>query len=341
MKKRLVVLITFVLLFTAVVFLLASKTPGQGSSSGSLLGRSSAASRGNGLQLTGKNSGAFIYNGNISSTNIQNCVSPLPLQLKRIYVEDGSQVKKGDLLYLLDDSDIAASLWQAQAGIQLAQVNLERAQLAADTSSFIAAKSAYDSTAAAYNEAKINFERISTLYQMGGVSQSDYERTQIAVLTAEGQYNQARSNYETIGEQSSLNVRASQAQLAQARAIYEAAKVNESKRRVIAEIDGMVADIWANENNMLAAGHKIMDIVDYENLVLEIAVDQFEMSDFDLYKTIPVYVHALNKTVRGTVSRISNQAVKTNEVSSFIVTIDLEKDPALKIGLLAEVKINV
>jgi len=176
---------------------------------------------------------------------------------------------------------------------------------------------------------------------MGGIAQVDYEKAQIAVVTAEGQFNQAKTNFETIGKQSSQNVRAAQAQLAQAKANYEAAIYNESKRSVTAEIDGVVADIWAHENNMLAVGQKIMDIVDYESLILEISVDQFEISLFKLSETVPVYIDAMNLTVYGTVSKISNQAIKTGEVSGFVVTIDLKNDSALKIGLLAEVKINV
>lgn len=284
---------------------------------------------------------AYTYNANISSNNVQNCVSPMALELKSIYVAEGGNVRKGDLLYLLDDSDVAAALSQAQAGIQLAQVNLERAQLAADTSALIASKSAFDAAEAAYNEAKANLERVSTLQPMGGISQSDYERARIAVVTAEGQYNQARSNMETIGQQSSQNVRAAQAQLSQARANYEAVQVNESKRRVTAKFDGAVADIWARENNELAAGQKIMDIVDYDSLILEITVDQFEISRFKLSETLPVYVNAVDLKVNGTVTKISNQAIRTGEVSSFLVTISLEKNPALKIGLLAEVRKNV
>jgi len=289
----------------------------------------------------GDNSNAYAYNGNISSFNIQSCVSPMALELKKIYVTEGSSVKKGDLLYLLDDSDVTAAVSQAQAGIQLAQVNLERAKLAADTSSQIAAKSAFDAAEAAFTEAKSNVDRVASLQPLGGISQSDYEKAKIALVSAEGQYNQAKSNYETIGQQSAQNVRAAEAQLAQARANYEATQVSESKRRVTANFDGVVADVWAHENNELTPGQKIMDIVDYNKLILEISVDQFEISHFKLSEKVPVYINAINLNTYGAVSKISNQAIKTGEVSSFIITIDLDNNPALKIGLLAEVKIDV
>ena len=283
----------------------------------------------------------FTYFANISSINMQNCVSTMALVLRNVFVTEGSYVRKGDLLYILDDSDIAANISLAQAGIQLAQVNLEMTLLETDTTLLISAQASYDAAAAVNNEAKNNLERITALQSLGGISQSDFERAQIAAVTAEGQYNQARNNLETIEQQSSHSVRAARAQLAQARAHYEAANVERAKRHVLAEIDGVVADIWAHENNMLSPGQKIMDIIDYDNLILEIAVDQFEINLFELWETVTVYVNAFDLTVNGTVSGISNQAIITGEVSSFIVTITLERNPALRIGLLAEVKINV
>ncbi|MCL2319314.1 MAG: efflux RND transporter periplasmic adaptor subunit [Treponema sp.] len=238
----------------------------------------------------GGKAAVYIYNGNISSNNLQSCVSPMPLVLKKVYVKEGDYVKKGDRLFLLDDSDVAAAVSQAQAGVQLAK--------------------------AAFDETKVNLERVAKLQKIEGISQSDFEKAQIAVVTAEAQYNQAKAN-------------------------LDAANYAETKRLVTANFDGMVADIWGHENNMMAAGQKIMDIVDYDNLILEITVDQFEIPLFNIGDAVPVYINAMNLTVNGTVSKISNQAIKTGEVSSFIVTIDLKKNPALRVGLLAEVKKDV
>ena len=239
---------------------------------------------------TGGASNVYIYNGNISSNILQNCVSPMVLELKKIYVKEGDKVKKGDKLYLLDDSDVAAIISQAQAGVQVAQ--------------------------AAFDEATNNLERVTKIKQIDGISQSDFEKAQIAVVTAKAQYNQAKAN-------------------------LDAANYAETKRLVTANFDGTVADIWVHESNTLTIGQKIMDIVDYDSLILEIPVDQFEIPLFKIGETIPVYINAMSLTVNGTVSKISNQAIKTGEASSFIVTIDLEKDPALRVGLLAEVKKNV
>jgi len=240
--------------------------------------------------VQGRNANVNIYNGNISSYNLQNCVSPMALELKKLYVKEGDRVKKGDLLYLLDDSDAAASVSLAQAGLEVSR--------------------------AAFEEAQINLERVTKLKEIDGISKSDFEKAQMAVVTARAQLNQAKAN-------------------------LDAANYAETKRLVTANFDGVVADIWGHENNMMAAGQKIMDIVDYDRLILEITVDQFEISLFKIDETIPVYINAIDKTVTGTVSKISNQAIKTGEVSSFMVTINLGKNPVLKIGLLAEVRKNV
>lgn len=280
----------------------------------------------------------YIYSGNISTRSRQDCAAGMALKLKEVHVSEGEYVKKGQLLYTLDDSDISAQLSQAQAGINLAQVNVDKAETAiSDTS--VKAQSALDIAAVQLNDASTNLERVTQLYDEDAISQVQYDQAKTALAAAQAQYNQAQSAFDIASKAAEQNISAAKAQLQQSKASYDVVQSGADKRRVVAEIDGVVADIWARENNTLAIGEKIMDIVDYDSLILEVAVDQFEISAFKVGQEIPVYVNAPGLTVKGTVSEISNQAVVKGEVSSFIVTIDLEQNENLKIGLLAEIKI--
>lgn len=282
--------------------------------------------------------GKYVYSGNISTRNRQNCVAGMALKLKEIHVKEGDYVKKGQLLYTLDDSDISAQLSQAQAGINLAQVNLDKAETAVNDTA-VKAQSALDIATVQFNDASTNLERMTQLYDEGVISQVQFDQAKTALATAQAQYNQAKSAFDIASQAAEQNISAAKAQLQQSKASYDIVQSSVDKRRVVAEIDGVVADIWASKNNTLSIGEKIMDIVDYDSLILEVPVDQFEISAFKAGQEISVYVNAFGLTVKGTVSEISNQAVIKGEVSSFIVTIDLEQNENLKIGLLAEVKI--
>ncbi len=73
-------------------------------------------------------------------------------RIEKIYVDEGSRVKEGDLLFEMDDTQLA------QAKIQ-------------------------------YQVAKDNYQRLKPLYETGSISQSQYDQVKAAYETAEKTYN--------------------------------------------------------------------------------------------------------------------------------------------------------
>jgi multidrug resistance efflux pump len=277
----------------------------------------------------------YTYRGNIDAENKQNCAAGMALTVTEIYVSEGGAVHKGDVLFAFDDSDVAAQIALADAGVAVAQANLEKAELAV-SGGVIAARAAFDIAAAALNDAESNLDRMAALYEEGAIPQVQYEQAESAFVAARGQYAQAENTYENADAQSRQNLNAAKAQLLQAQASADAAESAASKRRVLAETDGTVADVWIHEGTTPAIGQKIMDVIDYSRLILEVPVDQFEIEKFTAGEPLPVYVNPLDLTVAGTVGKISNQAIRTGELSNFIVTIYLERNDQLKIGMMAE-----
>lgn len=281
----------------------------------------------------------YVYSGNIDVKTKQNCTAIGSYYVKQFYVKEGDYVHRGDLLYTLDDSDISDSIAQAAAGVEVARVNYEKAATSAQSQANAGAETALESATLAYNDAAANLDRMLVLYNSGAISQVALEQAQTAFNNAKLQYESAQRNHGTTTLSAAQSAQAAKAQYDQARAGYEVAKTQLDKRKVTAEIDGIVSDVFAYENSTLTMGQRIMDVIDYGSLILEIKVDQFEVSMFNVGDPIEIYVHALGSSVSGVVSKISNQAIKTGEVSSFIVTIDIEERDDIKIGLLAEVKI--
>ncbi|HWQ30500.1 MAG TPA: biotin/lipoyl-binding protein [Negativicutes bacterium] len=68
----------------------------------------------------------YSFSGNIEAKDSQTDVSKGILPIKQLYVKEGDKVKKGDVLFLLDDSDIAANIDQAAAGVAISRINYEK-----------------------------------------------------------------------------------------------------------------------------------------------------------------------------------------------------------------------
>ena len=280
----------------------------------------------------------YTYTGNIAVKYKQNCTSIGTYSVKKFHVQEGDYVHKGDLLYDLDDSDVIGTVAQAQAGVAAAQTNYEKASTSGQDQARTATQTALQIAATTFDEASKNLIRTQTLFDNGAVSQSALDSANLAYSNAKTQLDAAQANSGTTELASAQGIQAAKAALDQARGAYQSAEAALEKRRVTADIDGTVADIYPYENSTLTLGQKIMDIVDYNSMILEIKVDQFEVSNFEVNQTLQVYINALDRTVDGTISKVSNQAVMSGDIASFIVTIDITYDPDVKIGLMAEVR---
>ena len=105
------------------------------------------------------------------------------------------------------------------------------------------------------------------------------------------------------------------------------------------KINGEVANIAVKENAQVMAGTKLLEIVDYNNLEVNVKVDEYDITALVKGNEATVKIDAINKDIKGTISSMSKEGQITNGVAYFTATIDLEKDTSFKIGMSAEVKL--
>ncbi|ABW18745.1 efflux RND transporter periplasmic adaptor subunit [Alkaliphilus oremlandii] len=280
----------------------------------------------------------YSFSGNIEAKDSQIVVSTTMLPIKKLYVKEGDFVKKGDVLFVLDDSNNAASIDQAKAGVEIAKINYEKMGTTAKDQQLEQVTNAIESAKLGFKEAKTNLDRMKELFDTGGISAQSLEQAQKAYDGAKLQLESAQRNYAIAEKTVEQNILTAKEQLHQAEASLAAARKQVENLEVTAEINGEVSEIYVEEDKTLAAGTKIMDIVNYDDLEVKIKVDEFDLNAITEGKEVTVTINPLDKDVTGIVSKVSKQALNVNGVSFFTASIDLEKDKDLRVGLSAEVK---
>jgi len=280
----------------------------------------------------------YSFSGNIEAKDSQTVVSGSMLPIKKLYVKEGDVVKKGDLLYRLDESDIAANIDQAAAGVDIARINYEKMKTTTKDQQLAQVSNTLSSANITFNEAKINLDRAKELFNTGSISKQELEQSQKAYDSAKLQLDSAQSNYDITLKSVEQNIETAKAQLEQSKAGYEAAVTQAGDIEIFAEISGEISEIYVEENEALVTGTKIMDIVDYDNLEVKVKIDEYDLGALSVGKEVTVTINQLGKDVVGKVSEISKEAETVNEVSFFTASIDLEKNPDLRVGLSVEVK---
>lgn len=107
---------------------------------------------------------------------------------------------------------------------------------------------------------------------------------------------------------------------------------------VKSSIDGEVTQLDVDLNSQVMAGTRVIELVNYEDLKVTVRVDEYDIFVVEPGKQVEVTVNALGRTISGTVSKVSREAVNVNGISYFTASIDLESDPDILVGMSTEIK---
>lgn len=110
-------------------------------------------------------------------------------------------------------------------------------------------------------------------------------------------------------------------------------------REIKAPIDGTVSEIDADVDAQQMPGAKLLKVVDYSNLELQVQVDEYDLPSITVDKAATVTVNALNKDVSGTVTEVSREGISQNGVTYFNAKVSLPNESDLRVGMTAQAKI--
>ncbi|MDD3305651.1 MAG: HlyD family efflux transporter periplasmic adaptor subunit [Acetobacterium sp.] len=108
---------------------------------------------------------------------------------------------------------------------------------------------------------------------------------------------------------------------------------------VTSTVAGEVAEIYYDEDESVAAGEKIMEIVDFTNLQVSIKVDEYQLASLAVGAPVTINIDSIGRSVQGSVSEISREAKNENGVAYFTAIVDFQGDAQIRIGMNAEVVI--
>lgn len=205
--------------------------------------------------------------------------------VKEVRVKDNQQVKKGDILLILDDRDLAIKVQQAEASLATAESNLgaARASTSASKANISSTQSGISTANAQIEVAKINvwrttqdYDRYANLIKDHSITQQQYEQALAAKQTAERQLQILQQQRNQVAQQTnavSSQSNATSSQIGVAGSIIKQrqvdvadAKLNLSYTVVIAPASGLVSKVNVQEGQYLQAGQSLFSVVLNQNV---------------------------------------------------------------------------
>lgn len=280
-------------------------------------------------------------------------------RIDKLYVDDGDDVTKGDVLAKLETDALEMALTQAQVALTQAEVAVTSANLTLRTAkhSLDEARDIYTWPEIEVAQSDVDAAKAFVDYAVErNLPQATVEYAWARLNAAEAKLNAMIRSYDTeevaikkmeveLAEQS---LELAQQSLEQARQFVEQAQKNLNEATLTAPFDGVVARVYADEGDVIPsptmAPTAIIHLIDLTTMELNIEVDEIDIPGVKPGQRVIIEVDALPALqLEGEVTYISPLATEEAGVIIYEVTIgfDVPEGSGLKAGMSAEADIVI
>jgi HlyD family secretion protein len=288
--------------------------------------------------------------GALESEAEVNVRAEVPGRIRRLLVDEGDRVRRGQALVELDPEEADAQVALARADLLTARARLEEEQAGvAMLRERIRTK--IEETRATMERTARDLDRLKALYAEGAIArqQLDLAQAEFEVAAAGHAAALADRDQVTVKEH---QVVAAQAAVAQREAQLRLAEVQRSRMTIRSPMAGLVTKRLANAGeviglgggSMVTLGGPLFTLVDLDRLYVRATVDEFDARQIRLGQEVRVTLEALpGRTLRGRLYKISPAVSgERQEARTFSIRVALEEGKEfVKPGMSADVEVIV
>jgi HlyD family secretion protein len=261
-------------------------------------------------------------------------------RLRRLLVEEGDSVSRGQLIAQLDSEEAQAQFKLAEANFQRARARLQQAEaevlgedheISPDISGTQANPTQADTGLLRFGDPLENSHQLQGALD---AKREEYPSTKAPKSPLPQLDGMIAKTHE---------VEAAKAAMQQMEALRDLARLRLDCTDIRSPWDGIVSERLAEEGEVLVAGRPILRLVDPKRLYVRVTLDEYDTQRIRKGQSALITIDAFpEETVQGKVYRISPVVSGGKmEARTFTVKVSLERNPPLKVGMSADVEIVV
>ncbi|HWG21039.1 MAG TPA: efflux RND transporter periplasmic adaptor subunit [Terracidiphilus sp.] len=252
--------------------------------------------------------------------------------VRKFYVQRGARVKQGELLAVLENTDLAAAALDNKGSYEAAQAafatatkaqvpeDVQRAQL-----DFTQAKANLD-----LNQSIVNSRK--QLFAEGAIPGRDLDTAQAALVQAQAAYDSAKTHLESMQKVSrEAALKSAQGQLTSAEGKLKGADAQVSYSEIRSPINGVVTDRPLFAGETAAAGAPLITVMDTSSLIAKAHLAQSVAQQMKLGDDAAIQVPGIADPVSAKVSLISPALDAGSTTVEVWLKVD-NRNGALKVG---------
>ncbi len=223
--------------------------------------------------------------------------------IAKIIKDEGSFVKKGEILALIDDKDIRNSYEQAKLSVRQAEINLKDAKIKMD-------------------DEEANFKRSQSLYKEKIISEKDFSAAKLNYRSAQLSYEKAKQQLDIEKEK------------------FKALELQLSYTRIRSPISGWITSRKIDQGMRVSPGTELYTVEDFDPLLARVYVPEKDIVKIKTGMDVKVKSEVYPDSFKGKV-KIINPRIDPQS-GTFKVTISItDKSLKLRPGMLVTCNIII
>lgn len=242
-------------------------------------------------------------NGKVEPLQNFEAHAPIATTVKRLLVQEGDHVHKGQLLLQLDDDDIRTQAAKAQAQVRAAQADQSELKAGGTQDELITLNGQIIKAQGAHAAAQRNLDALQRLQQEGAASPGEVRQAEDTLQRAQADLNSLEQRKKD--RYSPPEIEKIQSQASEAQAAYDGAEDALRKSSVRAPFDGIIYSLPVKQGAFVQAGDLLLQEADLSRVLVRAFVDEPDIGRLQVGQAVEVTWDALQGRVwKGTLGAI-------------------------------------
>jgi RND family efflux transporter MFP subunit len=282
------------------------------------------------------------FTGSIEASTEVKVFPKITAKIEAMKVDSCDSVKQGDLIALLESEDLRAQVSQAEAALQSMRAKWKQMEVGTRSEELAQAEDLVAKAKASLKDAENNYERLKGLFNRGVIAKRDLESAELAYTVAKADLNSAQKRLDMLTEGATKEDRqALQAQVHQAEAALELARIHLSYTRITSPIAGTISQRFFDPGNLAVPTQPLVTIVRMDTVKVIVYFPEhqirFMVPGMEARLLIATYA---DQVFHGTIDKVSPTLDPTTRMFSAEIKV-LNEKRLLRPGMFTTVTLSV
>jgi HlyD family secretion protein len=212
-----------------------------------------------------------------------------PTFVKRVYAVEGQQVKRGQLLFALDDAGVRAELSQARADLAAEEEALRVAKSGGRADQVAKAAADLEKAQAMAEQLRRDNESLTKLVAQKAATPHEFEENRLALAQAEADVQSLEKAKQTYVSQARLDMERAALLVEHARNQVQDLEEKVSSTHGTAPANGTLYSLPIHEGDFVKEGDLLAEMADLRHLRVRAFIDEPELGQIDLNQAVEIF----------------------------------------------------